>query len=302
MQTFQCPELTDRQWAAPLLQAEGSYACEYNFGTIYLWSRAYPQKITRQDNRLLVRIQGALGICYLFPAGSGPLAPALDALQADAAEQGNPLILVCVTQAQREQLEQEFPGRFDFEEDRNGWDYIYDVNRLADLTGKKLHSKRNHIHRFDEEFPDWLFEPITPGNVPECVALERDWALSRQDDPAENGETISEETVALIEALYQRDALGLEGGLIRADGKPVAFSLGSFTTPECFNVHFEKAYGDIQGAYTVINREMARYIRANHPDVKWFNREDDLGLEGLRKAKLSYYPDILLEKYTVRER
>lgn len=301
MEAFHSPELTDRQWTAPLLAAEGSFACEYNFGSIYLWSRAYPQKIARSGDRLLVRIQGALGWCYLFPAGSGPLGPALDALRADAAAQGNPLTLVCVTKAQREQLEQAYPGRFTYEEDRNGWDYIYDVNRLADLAGKKLHSKRNHIHRFDEDFPDWLFEPITQSNVPECVTLERDWALARQRELAQSEDTVSEETVAIIEALYQMDALGLEGGLIRAEGKPVAFSLGSFTSPECFNVHFEKAYGDIQGAYAVINREMARYIRANHPEVKWFDREDDMGLEGLRKAKLSYYPDILLEKYTVRE-
>ena len=303
MDTFRCPEPSDRRWAAPLLAAEGTMGCEYNFDNIYLWSRAYPQQIARLDDRLLVQIQGNLGVCYLFPAGSGPLGPALDALRADAAEHGNRLTLVCVTAEQRRLLEQECPGRFDFEDDRDGWDYIYDVNRLADLPGKKLHAKRNHIHRFDEQFPDWLFEPITPETVPECVSLERDWTTERRETEPEDGEeTLSEETVAVIEALYQMEALGLEGGLIRADGRMVAFSLGSFTTPECFDVHFEKAYGDIQGAYTVINREMARMIRSRYPQVKWFNREDDLGLEGLRKAKLSYYPDILLEKYTARER
>ena len=97
------------------------------------------------------------------------------------------------------------------------------------------------------------------------------------------------------------DALELEGGLITVQGKPVAFSLGSLTTPECFNVHFEKAFADIQGSYPTIAREMARMVRERHPEVKWLNREDDMGLEGLRKAKLSYYPEILLEKYTVRE-
>ena len=112
---------------------------------------------------------------------------------------------------------------------------------------------------------------------------------------------MSEETVAVIEALYHMDKLGLEGALIRADGNPVAFSLGGLITPQCFDVNFEKALGDIQGAYPVINREMARLIRARYPEVKWLNREDDLGLEGLRRAKLSYYPDILLTKYTARE-
>ena len=300
MVTFESPQFEDRQWVQPLLKAEGSLGCEYNFTNIYLWSRAYPQKIARLDDRLLVRIQGKLGLCWLYPAGSGPLAPAVDALAADAAAQAVPLTLVCVTQAQRDALEGACPGRCVFEEDRDGFDYLYEIDRLADLPGKKLHAKRNHIHRFDEQFPDWMLEGITPANVPECVELERQWAAIRQEEAGEDIETVSEETIAVIEALYHMDKLGLEGALIRAGGAPVAFSLGGFITPECFDVNFEKSFGDIQGAYPAINRELARMIRARHPDVKWFNREDDMGLEGLRRAKLSYYPDILLAKYTAR--
>lgn len=301
MELFQSPQFEDREWAQPLLSAEASPACEYNFANIYLWSRAYPQQIARLDDRLLVRIQGSLGLCYLYPAGSGPLAPAVDALANHAAANGVPLTLVCVTEEQRATLEAACPGRFAFEEDRDGFDYLYDVNRLADLPGKKLHAKRNHIRRFDEQFPDWLLEDITPANVPECVELERQWAAIRQEEAGEDGSTVSEETIALIEALYHMDKLGLEGALIRADGSPVAFSLGGFITPEVFDVNFEKSFGDIQGAYPAINRELARLIRSRHPQVKWFNREDDMGLEGLRKAKLSYYPDLLLTKYTARE-
>ena len=300
MELFQSPQFEDREWAQPLLSAEASPACEYNFANIYLWSRAYPQQIARLDDRLLVRIQGSLGLCYLYPAGSGPLAPAVDALANHAAVNGVPLTLVCVTEEQRATLEAACPGRFAFEEDRDGFDYLYDVNRLADLPGKKLHAKRNHIRRFDEQFPDWLLEDITPANVPECVELERQWAAIRQEEAGEDGSTVSEETIALIEALYHMDKLGLEGALIRADGSPVAFSLGGFITPEVFDVNFEKSFGDIQGAYPAINREMARLVRARHPQVKWLNREDDLGLEGLRRAKLSYYPDQLLKKYTAR--
>ncbi len=301
MLTFESPQFEDREWVQPLLAAEASPACEYNFANIYLWSRAYPQQIARLGDRLLVQIQGSLGLCYLYPAGGGPLAPAVDALANHAAANGVPLTLVCVTEDQRAALEEACPGRFAFEEDRGGFDYLYDVNRLADLPGKKLHAKRNHIRRFDEQFPDWLLEDITPANVPECVELERQWAAIRQEEAGEDVNSVSEETVAVIEALYHMDKLGLEGALIRADGSPVAFSLGGFITPEVFDVNFEKSFGDIQGAYPAINRELARLIRGRHPQVKWFNREDDLGLEGLRKAKLSYYPDILLTKYTARE-
>ncbi len=300
--TFKSPELSDRPWVAPLLAAEDCPASQCNFANLYLWSRAFGQKIARLDDRLLVELRGLGGdrLCYGYPQGSGPLAPALDALKGEADAHGVPLMLVGVTAGQRARLEEEFPGRFEFTEDRDSFDYLYDVNRLADLGGKKLHAKRNHIHRFDERCPDWMFEPITAQNVADCLALEEEWAAARHGD-SEGSRTLHEETVAVIEALYQRETLEMEGGLIRVEGKPVAFSMGSFTTPECFDVHFEKAFGGIQGAYTVINREMARMIRSNHPQVKWLNREDDLGLEGLRKAKLSYYPDILLEKFIARE-
>ena len=121
MVSFESPQFEDRQWVQPLLDAEGSLCCEYNFTNIYLWSRAYPQKIARLDDRLLVRIEGKLGLCYLYPAGGGPLAPAVDALAADAAAQAVPLTLVCVTQAQRDALEGACPGRFAIEEDRDGF-------------------------------------------------------------------------------------------------------------------------------------------------------------------------------------
>lgn len=299
---FKSPQLTDRAWALPLLMAENCMASQYNFANLYLWSRAFGQFIARRDDRLLVisRYHNADG-CYAYPVGSGPLGDALDALSADAKEHGAGLTLLGVTGPQRARLEEEFPGRFNFEEDRDNWDYLYDINRLADLGGKKLHAKRNHIHRFDDAFPDWLFEPIGPENLKECIAVGEAWAAEHHGEE-EGSDTLHEETVALIEALYQRETLGMEGGLIRAGGEVVAFSLGSFTTPECFDVHFEKAKKDIQGAYAVINREMARMVREKYPEVKWINREDDLGLEGLRKAKLSYYPDMMLEKFSAVER
>lgn len=298
---FKIPQLSDREWAAPLLGAEGCLASHCNFANLYLWSRAFQQKIARLDDRLLIQFEGSRGLGYAYPSGRGPLAPALDALREQARSQGRGLVLAGITPPQRERLEEQFPGRFTFEEDRDGWDYVYDIHRLADLKGKKLHAKRNHIHRFDDRFPDWSFEPITRDNVKDCLALEESWAAARHGDEP-GADILHEETVAVIEALYQMEALGMEGGLIRAEGRPVAFSLGSFTTPECFDVHFEKACSEIQGSYAAINREMARMIRTRYPAVRWLNREDDLGLEGLRKAKQSYYPDLLVEKFVAIER
>lgn len=299
---FKIPTLADRKWVTPLVEASGAMGSESNFNNMYLWQRMYGQELARLGDRVLVRVRGGGEYHYLFPYGSGELAPAVEALAEDAAGRGEKLTFMCLSREQKAQLEELWPDRFvcECEWDRKSWDYIYDVNRLADLNGKKLHAKRNHIHRFDEQFPDWLAEPITDRNVEDCVAMEQVWAEGRGGTVGD--ETLTEETISILEALYLREELELKGVLIRAEGRVVAFSLGSFTTPECFDVHYEKAFGEIQGAYAVVNREMARMIRAEYPGVKWFNREDDLGLEGLRKAKLSYYPDILLEKCSARER
>jgi hypothetical protein len=300
METFKHPELSDRQWVTGLLAKEGSRACEHNFASIFLWATAYPQQIARVGDRLLVQMLGGPGLSHLFPMGAGPLAPALEAAKADAAAHGVPMTLICITAEQKAQLEAEFPGRFVFQEDRDGYDYLYTVDKLADLAGKKLHAKRNHISRFCDSYPDWLFEPITADNIADCKAMEKEWfAQQVADERADRN--LDHERQAVLVALDHTDELGLTGGLIRAEGRVLAFSLGSLTTADCYNIHFEKAFGDIQGAYAVINREMARWARNTWPELKYLNREDDMGLEGLRKAKLSYYPDLMLEKYSARE-
>lgn len=300
MPQFKAPELSDRPWVQELLSAEGCRACEYNFVNMFLWSETYPQRLARVGERLLVRIMGGPGLCHLFPVGSGPLAPALDAAQADAAAHGVPLTLICLTGEHKAQLEAQFPGRFTFREDRGGYDYLYTVDKLADLPGKKLHAKRNHISRFCDAYPDWMFESITPRNAADCQAMARQW-YEEQAALGRAGDGLARERTAVGTALTHLDELGLTGGLIRAGGRVLAFSLGSLTAPDCYDVHFEKAFGQIQGAYAAINREMARYVREAFPYVQYMNREDDLNLEGLRKAKLSYHPDVLLEKYVAAE-
>lgn len=300
MLSFHTPTVADKVWIDPILAACPTRACEYNFTTIYLWGCNFCKMIARMGDRLVMRLFEGGETRYLFPVGTGPLAPVIEAMAEDSLSFGGvPLQIICVPQAFREELENALPGRFRFEEDRKAYDYIYTVDKLADLAGKKLHAKRNHIHRFDENYPDWMFEPLTDVNIPECIAMDNQWFVQRDGEvDAEEKKQLGYENDAVHDALRNFHALGLIGGLIRAGGQVVAFSLGDRLGADSFDVHFEKAFGDIQGAYTVINREMARYVRQTYPDVVYLNREDDVGIEGLRKAKLSYYPDILLEKYT----
>lgn len=295
---FLSPALSDRGWADELLRVSGQRACDYNFANLYLWGPVYGARIARLGGRIAVLVQEPADPAYLWPAGRGDLRDALLALEADAAGRNGPFRLTAVTRGQRAILEGLFPGRFRFREARADFDYLYQIGRLADLTGKKLHAKRNHINQFMRDHPVWSYEEMTPRNLPECLAMEAQWdERSRIREGAGEERDLDNEGRALRRAMRDFVPLGLEGGVLRVRDEVVAFSIGDLLCPDTYDVHFEKAYNEVQGAYTMINRCFARQVRERHPGLSYLNRENDMGMEGLRKAKESYHPDRMVEKY-----
>lgn len=140
---------------------------------------------------------------------------------------------------------------------------------------------------------------MTAADLTECMELNDRWdAAGRVREGEEEAEDIFNEKKGILLAFRHFDELGLEGGVLRVDGRVVAFTMANRLTADTFDVHFEKAFGEMQGDYAIINREFARQIRRRHPEVKYLNREDDMGLEGLRRAKESYYPDLMAEKHS----
>lgn len=300
---FRTPQPSDKAWVDALLAQADYRGCDYNFTNLFVWSRAYGQEIAQVNGFLVTHLCGRMGCSYMYPAGSGDLAAAIDILAREADERRQPLRLVCLTTRQMEELDRLMPGRFAYEADRDGFDYLYDIDRLADLTGRKLHAKRNHINRFMDNNPSWVYEEITPQTLPECLEMDKEWyRRSMVREGAAEERDLGDEGIALRTAMDHYHALGLEGGLIRVYGEVVAFTMGDRLNSDTYDVHFEKAYGELQGAYAMINREFARWVRAKHPNVRYLNREDDMGVEGLRKAKESYYPDRMVEKYAATQR
>jgi len=292
---FQVPTLSDKDWVDDLLCASVQRACDYNFANLYMWGPVYRARIARMKDRLAVQVKSPTDCAYLWPVGRGDVKDALLTLQADAAEWDKPFLLTAVTQEQKEQLEALFPGQFCYTEQRTEFDYLYEINRMADLEGKKLHAKRNHINRFLNENPSWVYERMTVQNIAECLVMDEQWYLRNRID--EGIVEKREEGLALRRATDHFEALGLEGGLIRVYGEVVAFTIGDRLSADTYDVHYEKAYSDLQGAYALINRCFAGQVRENHPEIVYLNRENDLGVEGLRKAKESYYPDLMVAKY-----
>ena len=251
--------------------------CEYSFSNIAIWGR---QRAAFLDGFLVLLSQFDRRCVYPFPVGKGDVLPVLKALMEDARQRGIPCCFTGLNQAECELLERHFPGKFRIQPDRNGYDYIYDINDLADLRGRKFQKKRNHLNRFRENHPNWRTEPICEAHFRAVRAFVQEWYNRRkQTDPL--GSYVLEQ-IALDRALADPQRLQLEG-LVLYDGDTLlAFTLGSRLSADTFDVHFEKAREDIEGAYTAINQQFAQHELG---DVLFINRENDMGLEGLRKAK-----------------
>lgn len=282
----------DRAAYEAIHSCAGERGCEYSFTNLFLWGR---QRIAFGDGFVSVFSQFDRKSVYMFPIGCQDLKGALEQIIHDAAARDIPCRLTGLTGDDCRLLEQLFPGKFRIHTDRNGFDYIYSISDLSQLTGRKYQKKRNHLNHFLQEHPQAVTELITPENTPEVMEMIQWWfQLRLQEDPTRD---LHMEQAALRKALTCRQALGLEGMLLRDGGQVIAMTLGSSLYPDTFDIHFEKAFDRYDGAYAMINREFARYLQGKYPRLKWLNREDDMGIAGLRQAKLSYHPVRLEEKY-----
>ena len=270
-------------------------SCEYSFTNLCIWGR---QKAAVLDGFLVLFSQFDRRAVYPFPAGQGDILPVLEALIHDAQMRGIPCCITGLSHENMDLLEYYFPGKFRFQCDRDSFDYVYNIEDLAQLKGRKYQKKRNHVNRFRSLYPNWRVEPITSDNLPAVREMADQWyAIRQQSDPTGS---YALEQIALERALAQYAELQLDGVALMDGDRILAFSIASRLTQDTFDVHFEKAQEDVDGAYAAINQAFAQYLQEKYPDIRYLDREEDMGLEGLRKAKLSYYPDHITEKCWAR--
>ncbi len=274
------------------LLADGARGAECSFANLCLWGA---QSIAYLDGCALLFARFGDYTVYHFPVGGGDKRAALDALFADAAERGIPFRLIGVREPEREMLAALYPDRLYFYNARSSHDYVYAIEDLAELKGRRYHGKRNHLYHFQRAHPDYTAVPLEDADPDAVRRMAEAWYIDRQStDPDGDYEM---ERHALSLALRDYSVLGLEG-LVLLDGEQVlALTMGSRLSHDTFDVHFEKARATVEGAYPAINYEFARYIREKHPEVRFLDREEDMGLPHLRRAKESYRPHHMVEKY-----
>lgn len=183
---------------------------------------------------------------------------------------------------------------FEIEEDRDNFDYVYLSQDLITLAGRKYHAKKNHLNSFKKNYADAEYVPITNDIITQCKLNINAWYKKHGtfDDPV-----LTAERNAIIEVLNNFTELKLKGGAILLDNKVIAFTFGESLNKDTAVIHVEKADPDIRGAYPAINQA---FVKQAWSDKMYINREEDMGLEGLRKAKLSYKPIKLIEKFNVK--
>ncbi|MDR2968203.1 MAG: phosphatidylglycerol lysyltransferase domain-containing protein [Tannerellaceae bacterium] len=266
--------------------------CDFSFANMCSWRFLYDSQFAVVEGFLVIRffIEDKSRNAYMMPVGQGNLTRIISLLEKDALHQGHPLLLLGITPDAKKELEMAMPGEFHYIPERDYFDYVYLREDLVNLTGKRYQPKRNHINKFKKLY-SYAYMPITPELVPECLELESKWYKANRTE--EDREELSYERRSITYALKHFDELGLTGGAICQDHRIIAFSFGMPINHNTFGVHIEKADTGYDGIYALINQEFAAHLPEHYT---YINREEDLGIPGLRKAKLSYHPHELLEK------
>lgn len=268
-------------------------SCLHTFATMFIWGQA---KYVKVNDYFIFLAKYGEKYVYLFPVGDGDIKEVINLIKEDARERNIPLRIAGLNNDDVKTLANLFPESFDFIKKRDSEDYIYLISDLKNLEGKKFHSKRNHLNKFKRLFPNYSIEEITENNIEKVWDFAENWYNEKDD------EDIIYEKKALRNAFDNYNRLGFSGLILYVDNHIIAFTLGSQTTHDTFDVHFEKASKSFDGAYAAINYFFANHISEKFPYIAYLNREEDMGIEGLRKAKLSYNPVILKERITAMEK
>jgi len=264
---------------------------EFTFTNLFIWRHAYQIKISRVQNFLCLLSDQGENSFFFPPIGEGDVIECYQNLLQYLEEKGMFPKIVRVPEAVVAQIDWKASG-MKADLDRNQSDYVYLTQDLIELKGRKYHRKRNHIKQFQEKY-SYQYISLTPEWIPQCLQLETEWCDLRH---CEASPGMLNESFAIKEAFTHFVELGVKGGAILINGKVEAFTLGDPLNLETVVIHIEKANPAYEGLYPTINQAFLENQWSGYPYV---NREQDLGEEGLRKAKESYFPHHMANKYTI---
>lgn len=299
---FKDIKLEDRIVISEIVRNSNIMSNQYSFPNLFCLSHKYNTKVFIEDKMLYVK-QGARDTGdyegYLMPIGNGNIEEAVNKLISNVNSHGKKLLLFGVPGKMKEDLENIFKTKFKYTNNRDWADYIYLSEKMISLSGRKLANKRSDAKKFYNEYGDRLYiEKISKKNIEGIRDFQQKW-LRENIGHNEEKRQLEMENLAIQKGLDNFCDLGLEGIVMMIDEKIVAYSYGYPMTDNIVDVIIEKADYKYNNIYRVINIEYIKNCCKNHMYV---NREEDIGLEGLRMVKMAYQPEILLEKFDVYEK
>lgn len=286
--------ITDRELFESYFRTCKPIVSDLTFTNLYLWHFARKIEWCELCECLIIRTTYPNEMPFIFyplhkNGDEKAKISALNALISDFKEQNLPFSIHSLSKIDKNELETIMPGKFDFiyKEDRS--DYIYDCAELIALAGKKYHKKKTHYNNFCKAY-DFRYEALSLSNASEVASAYDAWfeALPNKTDGLKN------EYIGIKACLENFAKLSFMGGILRVDERIVAFSFGEMLNDECAVIHIEKGDINYNGVFQAINRE---FLAHEWSGAKIVNREEDLGIEGLRKAKQSYQPIYLEQKF-----
>ena len=282
--------LNDKELFDSFFKIDRRISQEVCFSNLFMWKAGYNMRYDIVDGFLVIFAgYDPIGEYFHFPIGDGNRQKVLLKLDEFMTEQYGTYSIRKLLKQDAHELETLMPGMFKMEENREFFDYVYDTQDLINLQGKIYHSKKNHLNTFKNTY-NYIYSEITEDDIGRCKKCACDWIKERNPDPD------MEEYIAAKAMFDNFFELGLKGGFLTVDGEIVALTTGEDNFGTAI-IHLEKADPSVKGAYAAINQ---MFLEKEFANVKYVNREEDLGIEGLRKAKLSYHPAILLEKITAK--
>jgi uncharacterized protein len=295
MITFKPIEISDKAIIDSYLSLINYRNCDFAFASLFCWQTKYETSFAIVDDFFVIKYLCDDGLpCFMMPIGTGNLTNVLLMIIDEANRLQIRFRIHAVTSDMFNILDTALPNRFYFQEVRDYFEYVYLRDDLVNLSGKKYQPKRNHINQFKKNHPNYRTQHIKKENIADCRAIYFKWF--EDHNTSHDDEDLSDETISVMSALDNYEKLNLSGLILYVNDIPIAFSYGEALTEDTFVVHAEKALTDIQGAYTLINQEFSKQIAIGY---HYINREEDLGIESLRKAKMSYYPYTMLRRGSV---
>ncbi len=293
MLEFRKITLEDQTWISKLLKLSDFMGAEYSFANNMAWCRLSDSSITRYKDFYIVLMPHDDTFMYTFPAGQGDYVEVINLLREYSKAHGKKCAIFGVVEPWLSWFQEHFDGEYHCQHLEDSSDYIYLAQDLIDLKGRKYHSKRNHLKKVDA-YP-WTYEKLSKKDFEECITFSANLYNSK-DGYTDHSAVVEQYAIDTFFKYFEQ--FNLMGIAIRVDGKLVAYSIGEKLNSNTVVVHIEKADTSYDGMYVLINNLFAKEF-CNTPDVVYINREEDLGIEGIRKAKLSYRPVFKVEKHLI---